>query len=139
MNLPPVARVLRLLEAGYSVAQVERLTGWPAHGIRRLVARQRGWLIGADGRVVLPGVHDVVAPPRFDVEIVEPRPAGVLWLELKAQKEELRLTWRDVLDDLGFSDSTLDHLRRGQSSTKTLARVEAWLAHTAPRPQEMAS
>ncbi|MEU8270163.1 hypothetical protein AB0B89_23765 [Sphaerisporangium sp. NPDC049002] len=137
--LPPAGAVLELLQTQRTVAQVERLTGWPAHGIRRLVARQPGWLIGTDGRVCIPAEEAAPDPAYLvDVVVAHPRPADALLAELIAQKAELRLPWRDVLDQTRISPSVLDMLRRGQATVRTRQRIEAWLVHTA-RQREAAA
>ncbi|WP_405149497.1 hypothetical protein OG589_14725 [Sphaerisporangium sp. NBC_01403] len=137
--LPPAGAVLELLQTQRTVAQVERLTGWPAHGIRRLVARQPGWLIGTDGRVCIPAEEAAPEPAHLvDIVVAHPRPADVLLSELLAQKRELGMPWRDVLDQLQISPSSLDCLRRGTASLRTRQRIEAWLVHTA-RQREAAA
>ncbi|GII84565.1 hypothetical protein Ssi03_25550 [Sphaerisporangium siamense] len=47
----PAEFALACLKARKTVVEAERITGLPAHVIRRLVERQPGWLLGADGRV----------------------------------------------------------------------------------------
>lgn len=137
-RLPTPKQVLAHLRNGWTVAEVERITGWPAHGIRGLVRRQPGLLISPDGHVYTP--IKVPAGPAYlaEVTILEPRPADVLYAELLAQKKELDLPWRDVLHQLQISGSVLDELRRGKASTRTRERIEGWLVHTSRQREDAA-
>lgn len=126
--------VLEYLRHGRTIAQVEQHTGWRAHGIRKLVARQPGWIV-AGGRVIIPRPDDRASGVHV-VEVhqgAEPRGAAVLMAEMKGQREELGLTWPETLAGVGISESTLDNLRKGKASMRTRRLIEAWLVRTAPK------
>lgn len=136
---PTAEQVLALLRDGHTCAQVERLTGWPAGAIRRYADKQPSWLVGTDGRVIVPAEESAPAPAyAVEVVIAHPRPADVLLAELLAQKEELDMPWRDVLEELQMSESLLDRLRHGEATTRTRQRIEAWLVYAA-RKREAAA
>lgn len=132
---PHAQRVLACLKASKTVAETERLTGFPAAAIRLLIGRQPGWLLGVDGRVCMPGKFDTPEPEFIErTGVTEPRSAEALLVELKVHKKALGWTWQHVAGGLGMSPRTLDSFRYGQSSRRTRVRVEEWLAKTALAP-----
>jgi hypothetical protein len=133
--LSPVRRILLLLAAGYTIAEVERRTGWPAAAIRRLIRRQPGLLIGPDGRVYAPEPLRLKPPPAPPVN-GEPRPARVLYDELAIRKADLDLAWWQIHIQAHLSQPTVAALRAGTASKRTRRRAEAWLAKTTRSPQE---
>ncbi|WP_157530694.1 hypothetical protein [Microtetraspora niveoalba] len=125
MSLPPPDHVLVLLKAGRPIPAVERATGWPAAAIRRLVARQRGWLIGPNGHVYDPTEIRGGKAPSMGADA-----ARELHARLQERRKLLGLTWPRVALQMHLPLSRLDGLREGSGSVPTQRRAEEWLTKT---------
>ncbi|GII63574.1 hypothetical protein Skr01_36590 [Sphaerisporangium krabiense] len=115
-------RVLAYLTTGgRTIAETERLTGWPAHAIGRLIARQPRLQLDTGGRVVLLG------------EVVEPSVRGddavqALHAQVDDRRAALGFTWRDVRAQMRLTLRSLADLHDGTASPDVCERAQRWLA-----------
>jgi hypothetical protein len=118
--LPDADTVWEALENGATLAQAERVTGWPARVIRRLIERRPGWLVDSTGRATQIRRTGHGSRP--------PRRTEVLGAELEARRDRHGLPWGVVASQLGLSPRTVEKARAGTASVRVRELIEAWLA-----------
>ncbi|MFG1976955.1 ParB/RepB/Spo0J family partition protein [Nonomuraea fuscirosea] len=52
---PSMSKALAMLATGHTIHATAEHVDWPHGALKQLISKQRGWLIGSDGRVCCPG------------------------------------------------------------------------------------